>query len=454
MSSSVELYDADIPQARTEAYHEPYPFMLHDNFRASYAELHNRPFPVVSTPLCVSHIALKHDDSCTAAATREHLRALCERYSVNGPRDGDTCFYQDFGEFEVRWEQHFEFCSYTFIVHDQAAVPFQTPPIDLLPQDWLSSVPGQLIAAVNVEMRNALYEDVTPQVLRPWFEGQRLIGSRIAAGRASLWSGFRLHSDNFNRILVLSNDLNECQAGRVLRALLELETYRNMMLMAFPLAREISRKVTGMERQLADAVRQMGDIRSAEDERVRLNELSGMAAAISEMIADTRYRFDATHAYYDLVESRLAELEEREISELQTVRAFIDRRLLPAFRTVQAAQRRMDDLASRIDSASDFLRTRVDMSIEAQNHELLISMDRRAKLQLNLQQTVEGLSVMVLSYYLVALVEKLLGGVSIFAEGFNKPLAVAICVPVALGAVWGLSRRWKKRLKKMESKSR
>lgn len=427
--------------------HYPYALTPHKNFRAGYAELHNRPFPVLSAPLSVSHVVLKQPVGGCANAALAHLTALCDRYSVCAPKPGETCFYQDFGEFEVRWEKHFEFCSYSFIVHGESAVPFQSPPIVLLPADWLSALSGELVAAVHIEFRNAAPEALSPQVLRPWFEGQRLIGSEIASGGATMWSAFRLHSDAFNRILVENRTLNDCQTGRVLRALLELETYRNMMLLAFPLAREISTRITRMERQLSDAVHQMREINGVEDEHRRLNELSVMAGAVAEMIADTRYRFDATNAYYGLVLSRLTELEEREICDLQTVKAFIDRRLSPAFRTVQAAQRRMDDLARRIDSASEFLRTRVEMSIEAQNNRLLVSMDQRAKLQLTLQQTVEGLSVLVLSYYLVALAEKVLYGVAFLPAGIEKSALVAACVPVALTAVWFSSRRWKRHLK-------
>ncbi len=43
------------------------------------------------------------------------------------------------------------------------------------------------------------------------------------------------------------------------------------------------------------------------------------------------------------------------------------------------------------------------MALEAQNQTLLASMDRRARLQLRLQQTVEGLSVAAICYYVVGL---------------------------------------------------
>jgi hypothetical protein len=58
----------------------------------------------------------------------------------------------------------------------------------------------------------------------------------------------------------------------------------------------------------------------------------------------------------------------------------------------------------RLTRAVALLRTRVDLAVEAQNQELLGSMDRRARLQLRLQQTVEGLSVAAITYYVVGLI--------------------------------------------------
>src|SRR3546814_8262212 len=82
----------------------------------------------------------------------------------------------------------------------------------------------------------------------------------------------------------------------------------------------------------------------------------------------------------------------------------MDRRLAPAMRTCESAAGRLETLASRVGRASNLLRTRVDIELEAQNRDVLMSMNRRARLQLRLQETVEGLSVVAISYYVVGLV--------------------------------------------------
>jgi uncharacterized membrane-anchored protein len=260
----------------------------------------------------------------------------------------------------------------------------------------------------------------------------------------------RLHSDNFNRILLVNNGLNECQNGRVVRALLEVEAYRNMALLAFPLAQEVSAKVSKMESQLAGLLKAQNSQSTSTDEKSQLTVLSEMAAIIAELIAHSRYRFDASTAYYQMVKSRLGELEEREIDELQTLTSFIERRLSPACRTVLAAKRRLDDLALRVDRASDFLRTRINMVIETQNQALLQSMDRRAQMQFNLQQTVEGLSVVVMTYYLLQLCDYMLQGADSLGWNGNKAISISVLMPLVLGGVWLLSRRIKKRINKIE----
>jgi len=424
----------------------------HRLFHENYNDLHTRPFPVADTPLRVSHLSILHGDFGSYEMEYRHLSALCQRYTINPPQPEDTCFYQSFGEFEVRWERHTEFSTYSFTIYGEDSQPFEHPPISLIPLDWLQGLPGELISALHIEVLDNQDGAQIPdrEQFRQYFEGQRLIGSELREGAATIWSSLRLHNDSFNRILLLNNGLNKCQTGRVLRALLELEAYRNMMLLAFPEAQQVSAQVSRMEAQLARLVRQISGQRIPEEEQRQLTELSDLAAAIAELITHSRYRFDAGTAYYQMVQSRLDELEEQEIDGLQTLSAFVDRRLSPALRTVEAAKRRLDDLASRVDRASDFLRTRIDMSIEAQNQALLKSMDRRAQMQFSLQQTVEGLSVVVITYYVLSLLHFLLDAADTFNLGLSTERTIALMLPLVLFSVWILSRRLHRRIGRLK----
>jgi uncharacterized membrane-anchored protein len=121
------------------------------------------------------------------------------------------------------------------------------------------------------------------------------------------------------------------------------------------------------------------------------------------------------------------------------------RRYDPAMRTVKSTVLRLSALADRAMRAGQLLRTRVDVERSAQNQALLESMDKRADLQLRLQRTVEGLSVVAISYYPVSLSGYL-------AYPLAEPLGVSktmlsslITLPV-VAMVWLAVRRIRKKL--------
>ena len=73
-------------------------------------------------------------------------------------------------------------------------------------------------------------------------------------------------------------------------------------------------------------------------------------------------------------------------------------------------------------------------------------MDRRAKTQLRLQQTVEGLSVAAIVYYVVGLVGYLAKGVKAGGVNVNAELAMGVTVPLAAVVMVLALRRARKRI--------
>jgi uncharacterized membrane-anchored protein len=76
------------------------------------------------------------------------------------------------------------------------------------------------------------------------------------------------------------------------------------------------------------------------------------------------------------------------------------------------------------------LHTRVDIVRERQNQQLLASMDRRARLQLRLQETVEGLSIAAITYYLVGLVGYAARGLSAAGWPLDAELVMGVSIPI------------------------
>ncbi|GLQ32101.1 hypothetical protein GCM10007876_25800 [Litoribrevibacter albus] len=429
----------------------------HPDRHQLYDELHTRPFPVIKTPVRVSHFACLYDVDGKRKAY-QHLLTLCARYGVNTPAESVNCYYQNFGSFDVRWEAHTEFCTYTIIRSIEPGTPFEQTALSTLPADWVAEVPGEVVAAIHVEMLDQPNEIPSLNELHDYFEGHRLIGCVVDQNQARLWTAFRPHGDGFGRVLVYNRSLNSCQSGRLLRRLLELETYRSMALLGLPKARSMNKDLTDLELALAEVTQEISDIQGVEDEKRLLGKLSKISAQIEWMISAHSYRFSATNAYYELVMARLKELREEEVSGLLTMTEFLSRRMTPAFRTCQATSDRMDTISRRVDRASELLRTRIDMVIEQQNQYLLKSMDRRSKLQLYMQQTVEGLSVAAISYYLLALFDLMLGASHLIRIDLDHKLIIGVSAPLVLLTVWFSQKRLKKKInavnQKMKQKQR
>ncbi len=93
--------------------------------------------------------------------------------------------------------------------------------------------------------------------------------------------------------------------------------------------------------------------------------------------------------------------------------------------TCRAAAARQESLSQRVARATQLLSTRVDLTREQQNQAVLDSMNRRAAAQLRLQQTVEGLSIAAMTYYVVGLVGYAAKGAKAAGVAVDPELAMA-----------------------------
>lgn len=410
-------------------------------------ELHARPVVELVAPEQATHLAMvsRDRDVDHEAAERCHLEALCARYGVAKALGDATHFTADFGPFRLKWERHTEFTTYTFFHRGKVQDAFLEPAISLVPADWLAGLPGERIVAANVTLLPA--EDADAAALIRHLVPESLCRGQLVDGAAEAATDFRIHGDGFSRILILDRGLLPRQAGRLVQRLLELKTYRNMALLALPLARQVTPAVTRIDQSLATLTARMKALAPDDDERVLLDQLMSLSTEIEESIATTSYRFSAARAYHALVTERMAQLREQRVGGYPTLCSFVERRLAPAMRTCESVAARQLSLSERATRAADLLRTRVDIKLEGQNRDLLTSMDRRARLQLRLQQTVEGLSVAAITYYVVSLLGYLLKSLGELGLSVPVYLLQGLSVPFVALLVWWGARTVRKKLK-------
>eukprot|EP00752_Nemacystus_decipiens_P013128 g11617.t1 len=405
-------------------------------------ELHARPFEELTAPVEVGLYAMITGEGA-AEDDRAHLMTLCDRFGVNPPAEGVNFFSGDLGPFRLRWERHSEFTTYTVIVPREDREPFAVPPGDKLPRDWFEELPGELLVATQLVLLSRDDPEPDPALIERLFVQGSLVTSSLSNGSAQVWTDLRIHPDGHNRILLKDRSMSSRKAGRMIQRLVEIATYRNMALLALPVARKTGPKIAEIDQALAELTDAMAQPRAEpqQDDGKLLELLTAQSAEIERLASAAAYRFSAAQAYYALVEARLKELREQQVEGYQTIGEFLDRRLGPAMRTCLSVSHRLEDLSRRATRAANLLRTRVDFALERQNQNLLHSMDRRAKLQLRLQQTVEGLSVAAISYYLVGLINYAAKAAEKAGAAIDSTFVTGLSIPVVVALLWlGLQR--------------
>ncbi len=404
-------------------------------------EVHARPQEALQPPVRVSYLAVAVEPD-SRDAEHAHVAALCARYGAHPPPADATHFSADLGPFRVTWERHTEFTSYSFSQKGAGVRPFADPAARSVPGEWLGAIPGRTVVAVHADVLDRTQPMPDAAEIAACFEGNYVVGSGVGDGAGAVFTDFRVHADGFGRVLVFDRELSRRQVGRMLQRMFEIETYRVMALLALPIARGAAPSVREMESELGEVTAALAG--GASTDEALLERLTSLSARVESAIGASRFRFGATSAYYDLVKSRIAELRERRLPGTQTVDEFMARRLAPAMATCESIGRRMVELSERVARANDLLATRVGIVRERQNQELLASMDRRAHLQLRLQETVEGLSIAAITYYVVGLVAYAAKALKASGTRIDVDLTVGLSIPVVL-ALAALGVRFIKR---------
>ena len=399
------------------------------------AEAHARPFVLLETPMLASRIAtLSGPEGETQ--DREHMIALCRKLGVAEPSPDARWATVESGTWQVRWERHTEFSTWTFFRQAAGAKIFETTAFESAPKDWVAGIPGDVLASVVLEVRSR------EEVKNPFDHfAKDMVGSSVMDWAASIYSDFRTGSDGATRFLILTGQNNPPLAGRLGRSILEIETYRLMALLAFPLAGEAGGIVSRIEKEAGALAAQLAGETNPENDRKLLSRLAELAGEAEALSLRTNYRFGAADAYHGIIKDRLdIMLEEREVG-LQTFADFMERRLGPAMRTCTSVARREAAVIERIARTGQMLSIRVQVASEAASVGLLKSMDRRAEDQLRLQRTVEGLSVAAISYYVIGLLLYVAKALEHLVTGFDPAVVVGLSAPFIAVGVWLLLRR-------------
>ncbi|WP_298744100.1 DUF3422 family protein [uncultured Brevundimonas sp.] len=404
------------------------------------SEMHLRRMPPLTTPCRILQVLRLVDD---ADREREYAAVLdlAGRSGEVFPRHGRGTVA---GGGTWLWERHSEASTYT-IISGAAGDPFSMTPHPAVLLDWLDTAPGLVIRAVRI-----VVEADEGRAARAVAEldPEDLISCRKDSAR--LWSDFKVHEDGWGRLVLAAGGMHPADLGRLAQRVQEIGNYRNLALLALPMVQE---RTADLDRLEAALVAVSNRLTGERDDQTLLDAISRLSAEAAGLTATTAFRLGAAAAYSGIVADRLRDLDCVRIEGFQRLDDFIDRRLTPATRTCQAFSGRLDALATRLERATALLRTRIEMRVQAQNTALLHSVERTSARQLQLQQLVENLSVVALSYYALALLGY---GLKPLAHryGFSPEALTALAAPVTILLVWFYLRRRIRRIEGEEAGGR
>lgn len=406
------------------------------------AELHARPFTLMDSPRRVLHYAFLTDPE-HAQADRAALGRFLASRGLPAPDPLAKHHRATLGASNLRWEQHSEFTTYTWDLASETvagtSMPFHPPVANIAEVMRLLPQPGPLMVAIDLHLIADATGGVTPERL---FDRASLTRAVVQGGTGEVATDFQPDPAGYVRILVLDRGLGPARTGALTQRLIEVETYRTLALLGLPQAQSLGPQVRRIERALTQLTADMRGPDTIEANHRLLEELTALAAELEAGAAAASFRFGASRAYEEIVRERLAALGEEPIPGYPTLTGFLTRRLAPAMRTCRSIEERQEDLSRKLTRTADLLRTRVDIDRQQQNLDLLDSMNRRSRLQLRLQQTVEGLSIAAISYYVVGLVGYVAKGAKDAGWSALDPSVVAaVAVPVALLVLWRVVAR-------------
>ena len=411
----------------------------HPHRAALVEELHARPFPALSAPATAWFVALRPERRMERdrAAERAQLDRLIKGACLSLPEPDVTHWSGRLGPLNLKWESHTEFVTFLVWGTDESDVT-------ALAQDILKDAPGLRIASARFRIQPYRDEAQVNDILAKNHSHESLAVARVLEGQAVIAGDFRPDPAGDMRFSVIVEDgVGPRRIGRTVQRLLEIETYRAMAMLGLVRAREMGPDLSETALQLSDAVGRLGAAKTDAD--ATLQELLDISARLERITARASFRMSATGAYERIVSARIDALNEERFGGRQTFQEFMLRRFDPAMRTVESTELRLARLTERARRAGELLRTRVEVELSRQNRELLVSMDKRSDEALRLQHTVEGLSVVAISYYATSLALYVAGPFA-YEAGLDKTWLAAIVTPVVVLGVWAALRAIRKRL--------
>ncbi len=288
--------------------------------------------------------------------------------------------------------------------------------------------------------------------------GPQIYASKVLEEDISVATSFTPDEHGRERYVIWSADplLLRPKLARLMTILTTLENYTHLILLPYQaFSRAVDQVQIYEQRHLYQRNLITRELKQATHSTLQ-QWLEGLTQDFLEVgrLADSmRYRLSASVPYDRIVHSNTRALQEQPLSYGRTLTDYIQWKITGVADGYQQLLTRIHALEQVFEGTIAVLRTKVELVLQGQNlaqqdqnMKLLASVDQTTKSQAMLQHTVEGLSVIVIAYYLSGLANYIFKALHELGWLDNYALVSGIFVPIALGLSFGLIAWGRKRL--------
>ena len=350
----------------------------------------------------------------------------------------------------VTWETHTEYYSYqVWHMPDDKFKPLAFGPLGF--PDYAMPL-SPLDASVNaMDLLVLPHTSLAIEDVKRTMPGPQLYGSRIFGHETAVMATFTPDEYQRERYLITSPSFDTLltHLARTIDTLVAIANYTHLILFPF---QAFARSVDQVHQYEHDHLRQRGiittEITTATPPTLQdwLTAMTQDFMHVSRMAASMRYKLSASVPYDRIIRSNLALLQEQVIAGCRPISEYVDGKTIGVADGYQQLLKRIGALVNDFQGSIAVIRTKVELqlqhqnlALEDQNTKLLRSVDRTTRSQAILQRTVEGLSVIVISYYLSGLGSYVFTVMELQGMIDSHEMASGIFVPVSLIIALGLT---------------
>lgn len=431
-----------------------------------HAGLGTVPEERVDGPALVYHVAYLRDEKEEEKRILDRFRALCDELKLPETQRsfGEVRAHAwgsapDWGpgpgglNLQLTWELHTEYYLIRAILDGPGGAPEAPAWERMEPVTAAMHRAGRPPVVTSLEI---LVSDrpMDPEEVCTHIVCRNRFGARVLGGDLAVYTNYEPVAGRERYVVAGSPEAVRAHGAFAIRNIGQIENYYHLLLIPRLEVRARIQEVHAREGAFADRMEGLtGAVAEADRERLQrwLADLTVELAHVVRLYGRFNHVLSATYPYTELVRQGFADWNERPVAGFDSLSKVILDRVATVGDEYRAFLGRLDRMQDEISDVVSILRTRVSMSMEAQNTAVLQSLDRRSAIQLRLQQMAEGLSVIVISYYLTGLAGYVFKALAERGVIGSEELPTALFIPVAVGFAFLVARKGARALKRKQA---